>query len=83
MLYMQLNLFIMEGLHERFLVSVRSGNNDREFEVVPNLSHYAILENDETVAEIEFNETWKQISGNPLPKEILASLVEKINKHEA
>lgn len=71
----------MEGLHERFLVSVRSGDNDREFEVVPNLAHYAILENDETVAEIEFHDTWRQISGEALPKGVLTNLIEKIQEH--
>lgn len=73
----------MEGLHERFLVSVRSGNKNREFEVVPSIGHYAILENDETVAEISNGEKRAQISGNVLPKEVLNSLLEKIQEHGA
>lgn len=73
----------MEGLHERFLVSVRSGNKDREFEVVPSIGHYAILENDETVAEISIGETRAQISGESLPKDVLTSLIEKIQEHGA
>lgn len=73
----------MEGLHERFLVSVRSGNKNREFEVVPSVGHYAILENDETVAEISIGETRAQISGEALPKEVLNSLLEKIQEHGA
>ena len=73
----------MEGLHERFLVSVRSGNKDREFEVVPSVGHYAILENDETVAEITIGETKTQISGEALPKDVLNLLIEKIQEHGA
>lgn len=73
----------MEGLHERFLVSVRSGNKNREFEVVPSIGHYAILENDETVAEISNGESRTQISGNALPKDVLNSLLEKIKEHDA
>lgn len=73
----------MEGLHERFLVSVRSDNKDREFEVVPSIGHYAILENDETVAEISIGETRAQISGESLPKDVLTSLIEKIQEHGA
>jgi len=73
----------MEGLHERFLVSVRSGNKDREFEVVPSIGHYAILENDVTVAEISIGETSTQISGEALPREVLKSLLEKIQEHTA
>jgi len=73
----------MEGLHERFLVSVRSGNKNREFEVVPSIGHYAIIENDETVAEISIGETRTQISGKTLPKDVLNSLVEKIQERHA
>jgi hypothetical protein len=73
----------MEGLHERFLVSVRSGNKNREFEVVPSIGHYAILENDETVAEISIGEKRTQISGETLPKDVLTSLIEKIQEHHA
>lgn len=71
----------MEGIHERFLVSVKSGNKDREFEVVPNIGHYAILEDDVTVAEIVINENGAQVDGNPLPKDVLESIVEKIQNH--
>ena len=73
----------MEGLHERFLVSVKSGKNNREFEVVPSVNHYAILENDETVAEISIDETARQISGKALPKDVLTSLIGKIQEHGA
>lgn len=73
----------MEGLHERFLVSVRSGNKNREFEVVPSVGHYAILENDETVAEISIGETRTQISGEKLPKAVLDALLGKIQEHGA
>ena len=73
----------MEGLHERFLVSVRSGNKNREFEVVPSIGHYAILENDETVAEISIGEARTQISGETLPKDVLTALIEKIQEHHA
>ena len=73
----------MEGLHERFLVSVRSGNKNREFEVVPSVGHYAILEDDETVAEISIGESKTQISGKALPKDVLTSIVEKIKEHGA
>ncbi|MGY3212255.1 hypothetical protein [Mucilaginibacter sp. HD30] len=71
----------MEGIHERFLISVRSGNKDREFEVVPNIGHYAILENDVTVAEIVIGENGANVEGKTLPKDVLASLVEKIQHH--
>lgn len=71
----------MEGLHERFLVSVRSGNKDREFEVVPNIGHYAILEDDVTVAEIVINESGAHVEGKTLPKGVLDSLLEKIQNH--
>nr|WP_294790181.1 hypothetical protein [uncultured Mucilaginibacter sp.] len=71
----------MEGLHERFLVSVRSGNKNREFEVVPNIGHYAILEDDVTVAEIVINESGAHVDGKTLPKDVLNALVEKIQNH--
>jgi hypothetical protein len=71
----------MEGLHERFLVSVRSGNKDREFEVVPNIGHYAILEDDVTVAEIAIDENGAHVDGKTLPKDVLESIVEKIQRH--
>ena len=72
----------MEGLHERFLVSVTSGNKNREFEVVPSVGHYAILENDVTVAEIAINDTSAaQINGEALPKDVLAALLQKIQQH--
>jgi|GEM_PF-2167227 len=72
----------MEGLHERFLVSVTTVNKNREFEVVPSIGHYAILENDVTVAEIAINDTLAaQISGEALPKDVLASLLQKIKEH--
>jgi hypothetical protein len=71
----------MEGLHERFLVSVRSGNKDREFEVVPNIGHYAILEDDVTVADIAIDEKGAHVEGKTLPKDVLKSIVEKIQRH--
>ncbi len=73
----------MEGLHERFLVSIKFGNKNREFEVVPSVGHYAVLENDETVAEITIGETRTQISGEKLPTAVLDSLLEKIKEHGA
>ncbi len=72
----------MEGLHERFLVSITSGSKKREFEVVPSVGHYAILENDITVAEIAVNETSAaQVSGKELPKGVLNELLRKIQEH--
>ena len=71
----------MEGLHERFLISVTSGNTIREFEVVPSVGNYAILENDVTVAEIAIDEIATQISGAPLSKDVLAELIAKIQEH--
>lgn len=71
----------MEGIHERFLVSVRSGDTEREFEVVPNIGHYAILEDDVTVAEIAISESGAKVSDGSLPKDILDSLLDKIQNH--
>ena len=71
----------MEGLHERFLVTVGSGTAEREFEVVPNLAHYAILENDVTIAELEAGDNWTQISGEQLPPALIAELVAGIEQH--
>ena len=72
----------MEGLHERFLVSIAADNTTREFEVVPSPGHYAIIENDVTVAEIAISDhTAAQISGEALPKAVLASLLQKIQEH--
>jgi hypothetical protein len=51
--------------------------------VVPSVGHYAILENDKTVAEISIGETRTQISGEKLPKAVLDSLIEKIHEHGA
>jgi hypothetical protein len=71
----------MEGIHERFLVSVQSGETKREFEVVPNIGHYAILEDDVTVAEISITETGVEVSEGSLPKDVLDSIIEKIQNH--
>jgi hypothetical protein len=71
----------MEGIHERFFVSVTSGGKVRDFEVVPSIGHYAILENDETVAEILIGEDGLQVKNETLPKDVLKSLIEKIQEH--
>ncbi len=68
----------MEGIHERFLVTVGS----REFEVVPNIGHYAILEDDVTVAEINIDDESKaHVSGGALSAEEIAQLLQKIQEH--
>ena len=72
----------MEGIHERFFVPVTSGGKVREFEVVPSVGHYAILENDETVAEITIDEDGLQVKNNVLPNDVMKSLLEKIQEHE-
>ena len=72
----------MEGIHERFFVSVTSGGKVRDFEVVPSIGHYAILENDETVAEITIGENGLQVKNEVLPKDVLKSLIEKIQEHD-
>ncbi len=72
----------MEGIHERFFVPVRSGGKTRDFEVVPSIGHYAILENDETVAEITIDENGLHVKKNGLPKAVMQSLLEKIREHE-
>ncbi|GAB2982328.1 hypothetical protein GCM10027049_18630 [Mucilaginibacter puniceus] len=72
----------MEGIHERFFVPVRSRGKVREFEVVPSVGHYAILENEETVAEIIIGEKGLQVKNNVLPKTVMQSLLEKIQEHE-
>jgi len=72
----------MEGIHERFFVSVTSGGKDREFEVVPSVGHYAILENDETVAEITVTDNGLQVNNETLPKDVMTTLIEKIQDHE-
>lgn len=72
----------MEGIHERFFVPVRSGGKTRDFEVVPSIGHYAILENDETVAEITIGENGLKVKNKVLPKNVMQSLIEKIQEHE-
>lgn len=72
----------MQYRHQRFLVTVRSGTTDREFEIVPNLGHYAILENEVTIAELESGSTWTQISGDKLPDELVAELGSNIEQHQ-
>ena len=72
----------MEGIHERFFVPVTSGGKVREFEVVPSVGHYAILENDETVAEITIGEDGLQVKNEVLPNDVMKSLIEKIQEHE-
>ena len=72
----------MEGIHERFFVPVTYGGKVREFEVVPSVGHYAILENDETVAEITIGENGLQVKNEVLPKAVMNSLIEKIQEHE-
>ncbi len=72
----------MEGIHERFFVPVKSGGKVRDFEVVPSIGHYAILENDETVAEIIIGENELQVKNKVLPKAVMESLLEKIQEHE-
>jgi hypothetical protein len=72
----------MEGIHERFFVPVTSGGKVRDFEVVPSIGHYAILENDETVAEITIGEEGLQVKNEVLPKDVLDALIEKIKEHE-
>ncbi|PJJ79216.1 hypothetical protein [Mucilaginibacter auburnensis] len=68
----------MEGIHERFLATV--GN--REFEVVPNIGHYAILENDVTVAEISIDDDGKaHINSAALADEECNQLLQKIQDH--
>ena len=68
----------MEGIHERFLATV--GN--REFEVVPNIGHYAILENDITVAEISIDDEGKaHISSGSLSNSETDQLLQKIQDH--
>ncbi len=72
----------MEGIHERFFVPVTSGGKTRDFEVVPSVGHYAILENDETVAEIIIGENGLRVKKNALPKSVMQILLEKIQEHE-
>ena len=72
----------MEGIHERFFVPVKSGGKVRDFEVVPSIGHYAILENDETVAEIIIGENGLKVKNDVLPKTVMKSLLEKIQEHE-
>ena len=72
----------MEGIHERFFVPVTSGGKAREFEVVPSVGHYAILENDETVAEIIIGEDGLQVKNEVLPNDVMKSLLEEIQEHE-
>ena len=72
----------MEGIHERFFVPVTSGGKVREFEVVPSVGHYAILENDETVAEVTIGEDGLQVKNEMLPNDVMKSLLEKIQEHE-
>ncbi len=72
----------MEGIHERFFVPVTSGGKSRDFEVVPSVGHYAILENDETVAEITIGEDGLKVKNKVLPKPVMQSLLEKIQEHE-
>ncbi len=68
----------MEGIHERFLVTV--GN--REFEVVPNIGHYAILEDDVTIAEITIDDEGKaHVSDNALSTDEIDLLLQKIQEH--
>jgi len=68
----------MEGIHERFLATV--GN--REFEVVPNIGHYAILENDVTVAEISIDDDGKAlVSRGSLSVAETDELLQKIQNH--
>ena len=72
----------MEGIHERFFVPVTSGGKVREFEVVPSVGHYAILENDETVAEVIIGENNLQVKNEKLPNDVMKALLEKIQEHE-
>ena len=72
----------MEGIHERFFVPVKSGGKTWDFEVVPSVGHYAILENDETVAEIIIGEDGLKVKNKVLPKTVMQSLLEKIQEHE-
>ncbi len=68
----------MEGIHERFLVTV--GN--REFEVAPNIGHYAVIENEVTVAEISIDDEGKaHVSGGSLSKAETDQLMQKIQAH--
>lgn len=72
----------MEGIHARFPVQVTSGSEVRDFEVVPSIGHYAILENDETVAEITIGENGLQVENGSLPQDVLKPLINKIQEHE-
>ncbi len=72
----------MEGIHERFFVPVRSGGKTRDFEVVPSIGHYAILENDETVAEITIGDNGLKVKNKMLPKTVMEALLKKIQEHE-
>ena len=49
--------------------------------MVPSVGHYAILENDETVAEITIGETRTQITVKLYREGVLTSLIEKIQEH--
>lgn len=71
----------MEDQDQRFLVSLTSGTTYREFEVVPNIGHYAILENDVTIAELTAGDNWTQTSGEALPTAIIADLGVVIEQH--
>ena len=71
----------MEGIHERFFVSITGKGNTRDFEVVPSIGHYAILENDETMAEIIIEDSGFEVKNVKLPKDVLNSLLKKIQEH--
>lgn len=48
------------------------------FEIIPEKGHYNVVYNGEVIAQIQFNDQWKQISGEPLPKDTLTSILQEI-----
>jgi hypothetical protein len=84
----QIALRIMSGSgsdvsEETFYVQAYHNGGMNSFEVIPNEGHFGIAYSGEIIAEIQNNEEWEQISGEPLDKDVFTTLVQAIkSKYE-
>jgi len=64
--------FYMQGMYHGGMES---------FEILPKEGSFEVAYDGKIIAELSLHNTWKQLSGDPLPKDLFEDIIYQIKKH--
>jgi hypothetical protein len=69
-----------EEIHSFYFKDTISGV-EHDYRITENETHFGIEKDGVIIAKVRRNEDWEQISGEPLPLEVLNKIYDRIKDH--